>query len=494
MRPHTVFLELVLMGITKNAFAIDEALRKLAIKFGLTFRGCRCETNVKHPFFSATTDSGGADPKAATLVACNQIRCGPHTCDSMCKDSKQVRKRIVLPELVKQGAEIEEKLTTLIGSYNKSNQKSNMLEAAQQGFINMHQLSVQPLALIQKQDTGWWSGLCMIRRALEPRVRSGLALVAMMPVHEDKKVSTCLPTSLEWKELSSRVIVYTPMESVSTNLEGAKYVTISRVFPFIQKMLDKFEELGKNESVESKNLTEMGRATAAFLHTRGIQVWDNRKRYAAAVATILDPPYKTMVWLNEADQDEAWSLLKDAVKLQKELIAEKADAAATAEAAVTSANVTSAPKKQDGVAEEVSVQETLLSMSVEESDSEEELEEDGKDEIEEYKKIKCRKILGALIKKGDSYYPNPHFDSFAFWRDRQDEFPVLSRVFRRYSSMSGSGAGVERVFAVSGYLGRARRAAMGNVTMNANLFIKQNEDWIEKQEAFLREKGILPLK
>lgn len=60
-----------------------------------------------------------------------------------------------------------------------------------------------------------------------------------------------------------------------------------------------------------------------------------------------------------------------------------------------------------------------------------------------------------------------------FWECNANRFKVLSKIARKYLAVPASSAGAERVFSVSGWLGRARRSSLTPKNVSRLLMIRE---------------------
>ena len=69
---------------------------------------------------------------------------------------------------------------------------------------------------------------------------------------------------------------------------------------------------------------------------------------------------------------------------------------------------------------------------------------------------------------------NPNCDIFAWWRQNQDKFPILLKLFKRFNSAPPGSHEVERLFSRAGYIDNDRRNLLLPETLEKLLFLNVN--------------------
>jgi hypothetical protein len=62
-----------------------------------------------------------------------------------------------------------------------------------------------------------------------------------------------------------------------------------------------------------------------------------------------------------------------------------------------------------------------------------------------------------------------------WWRNNQQNFPILSRIVKRYLSIPATSVECERIFSKAGYLMNKSRASLGEKMLDMILFLCKNE-------------------
>ncbi|KAG8225184.1 hypothetical protein J437_LFUL001311 [Ladona fulva] len=153
------------------------------------------------------------------------------------------------------------------------------------------------LMLKQEVATRWNSTLIMLRRLLEVKTSLTLAL-------------TCLPrsppalTNGQWEILEDCIPLLNPLEELTTELSGDKYMTSSIIIPLI---------MGAQHLVmNSKPATTVGkRLKEVLLENFSMRLSPYEKQVITSSATILDPPLKKMAFGLEENASKAYNRIQD---------------------------------------------------------------------------------------------------------------------------------------------------------------------------------------
>lgn len=60
-----------------------------------------------------------------------------------------------------------------------------------------------------------------------------------------------------------------------------------------------------------------------------------------------------------------------------------------------------------------------------------------------------------------------------FWESNLNRFTILAKIARKYLAIPASSAGVERIFSISGWLSRARRASITSENISRLLLVRE---------------------
>ncbi|XP_054652845.1 zinc finger BED domain-containing protein 4-like [Dunckerocampus dactyliophorus] len=150
--------------------------------------------------------------------------------------------------------------------------------------------------LIQEVDTRWNSTFQMLQRLLEQREPVGAALASL--------TTDVLPLNCaEYEEVAECLEVLGPLSLATTELSVEKKVSASKVIPLVRMLQHKITE--KSTSLLHPCAKQLSQSLLQFLVAR-CNVENIR---VLAVATILDPRFKTLAFGNQTKAQEAVSRL-----------------------------------------------------------------------------------------------------------------------------------------------------------------------------------------
>lgn len=76
-----------------------------------------------------------------------------------------------------------------------------------------------------------------------------------------------------------------------------------------------------------------------------------------------------------------------------------------------------------------------------------------------------------------------------FWESNSNRFGVLSQIARKYLAIPASSAGVERIFSISGWLSRARRASISSENISRLLLVREEAQRLMMQGGLKRKNN-----
>ena len=291
---------------SKTGPVLAGKLKECLENFGIVYTGCvggnecahsdpkHTTADTRHCVFADTTDSGGSDPTAASMAACNAVRCLPHCINTVYRAAVETPEEDdSYSEALGQCIAVIEKVTAVARAYRASTKLSDALHKKQKQVILdlQNPSSSVPHVLKLPCITRWGSTYDAITRFLEPIVLQAVRYIGVESISDDTAASAGnLPTQDEEKILRELVRVLEPLKIVTVKMQGEKFVTMSCVYPHVCYMLHSLRTMA-----ESNDLHTCSREFASHLHEQmAIRLSSQFVRASSLVATILDPRFKRM--------------------------------------------------------------------------------------------------------------------------------------------------------------------------------------------------------
>ncbi|KAL1254902.1 hypothetical protein QQF64_012963 [Cirrhinus molitorella] len=267
----------VVLGVSKfpkqhTADNIKEALSDVISDWGLTGSVAAMVTdNVANISISGIQKLG-----------LRHLPCFAHTINLIVK--RAIEEQEVL-------ADIRSRARRVVSFFRSSTKATEKLILAQE------RMGRQPLKLIQEVDTRWNSTHDMLQRFIDLREPVGAALANLSS--DDMPLS-----SADFEIISESLEVLAPFKYATEELSAEKRVSASKIIPIIRMIQHKVAE--KTALARNASASSLGTALQKYINKRCSNAESIR---VLALATLLDPRFKTLGFGNQDNAREAERLL-----------------------------------------------------------------------------------------------------------------------------------------------------------------------------------------
>ncbi|KAI2643954.1 E3 SUMO-protein ligase ZBED1 [Labeo rohita] len=367
----------VVLGVSKfpkshTADNIKEALSELISDWGLT-------------------GSVAAMVSAIQKLGLRHLPCFAHTINLIVK--RAVEEHEVM-------ADIRSRARKVVSYFRSSTNATEKLILAQE------RMGRQPLKLLQEVDTRWNSTHDMLQRLIDLREPVGAALASLsndiMPL-----------SSADFDIISESLEVLAPFKYATEELNGEKRVSASKIIPIIRMIQHKVAE--KTALVRNASASSLGIALQQYINKRCSNVESIR---VLALATLLDPRFKTFGFGNQDNAREAEQLLTAECASIIRLTSEHAS-----QAEASSSQAAQNPPSSDDLWQ-------LLDSRVSETQRHHSCNADATIEVKRY--------------ISDAYLPRSE-DPLKYWQAHK-EYPHLYTLARKYLAVTATSVPCERIF------------------------------------------------
>ncbi|KAL1254917.1 hypothetical protein QQF64_012978 [Cirrhinus molitorella] len=170
-------------------------------------------------------------------------------------------------------------------------------KATEKLILAQERMGRQPLKLIQEVDTRWNSTHDMLQRFIDLREPVGAALANLS--------SDIMPlSSADFEIISESLEVLAPFKYATEELSAEKRVSASKIIPIIRMIQHKVAE--KTALARNASASSLGTALQKYINKRCSNAESIR---VLALATLLDPRFKTLGFGNQDNAREAERLL-----------------------------------------------------------------------------------------------------------------------------------------------------------------------------------------
>jgi hypothetical protein len=484
---------------THNAEQLVEHLKDVMKEFDIHYAGCaggedcahssgvHTHAATRHCAFAGVTDSGGSDPRASAMFACNALRCFPHGIQTCYKST--VEEKEPEPDIARV-VDLINKVVSTVRYYRASTKMMDAFLTVQLDALRSDLTAVYggvkiPHRLLRACITRWGSTYDMLKRFFEPVVQHAFFAVAAGQTDENPAAVSSLPVGEDKTILQDILLVLTPLKIVTVLMQGEKYVTLSAVYPELCNIAYDLEDMAEGRPPRSDprqhELHPVARSFAKKLgEALSARVTSTFLRPASLIATAVDPRFKRLRLIDPQSHRDAWKYVLAAMEHEKVLGAREAAAAAASEAAlaeapdadvssaaaraVAAARVAAADEQKDHAVPDNRVfpdprpDRVRFSSRWQPSPDERGIEErhavpgreSAAEELARYRLVTPEDSGYGDAEGRGGGIPTMEVDPCAFWKTRAKEFPLLNRVARKYLSIPAASAAAERMFSYTG--------------------------------------------
>lgn len=192
------------------------------------------------------------------------------------------------------------KIRRIVTFFHKSSTAAELLKQKRR------MLALPDHKLIQDVTTRWNSSYDMVQRYLELQAA---VYAALLSLKKDKDMSAL--TDTEISDAEQFVTIMKPLKDATTVMCDEKVPTISVLLPLYEKILSNFQPADEDSSM----ITDIKRIAVKDLKDRYSGVMDTLRK-----ATVIDPRFKSMPFLTEADQVSTYTeVTLDAASVSKQV-------------------------------------------------------------------------------------------------------------------------------------------------------------------------------
>lgn len=360
----------------------------------------------------------------------------------------------------------------LVGTFRHSNQKMDQLKQYQITEIENLELNVderKPVPIIPIEDcsTRWWSTYSMLDRLYSLKKHIGI-MEAVGSI--DNNLSEA-----QWNVVAEIVKLLKPFMVVQEWFEGEHYVTVSSVCILIENIRKKLNDLKVSINNEAaaivveviKSFQEAwgkGLDPANEHKTRGARQRVKGFQPAHLCAAFLDPRSKSMTYFDEATKIQIQLMIKHEAEAMSQNMKDSPPVAVTKV-------YRSASSIDEMLNEEEEVEAAVSTTSVE-------------NEIHKYLSMK-KLAYYQTTSDGGRRMNNP----LDWWRINQPEFPILSKLAKKYLCIPATSAPVERLFSRAGLTITEKRNRLAEDVAADLIFLNANWDKLDfSMEKLLKGK------
>jgi hypothetical protein len=284
--------------------------------------------------------------------------------------------------------------------------------------------------------TRWNSSIVMMKRVLSWREAINLALLATGK--DQEAYSNHKITDEDVRLLEQFIEVTESLYDGTIELQASATPSLSSSLFWYFSIYFGMQQSGKNRKYDHI-IQEFCEAVEQKLGAK----FEFDKDTVMVLATMLDPRFKNLVILNHAPdrQNMLWSIL------QREYTSVSSEFNISAASSV-SVSISSSPTE---IKPPSAMQKALSRVG---------LKIDTDSEIDRYK---------AIPAVAESVNP------LEWWRSNSDDFPILSRMAKRYLAIPASSAASERAWSVLGNIFTRRRNRLTSETLCKLLMVKHNQ-------------------
>lgn len=377
--------------------------------------------NIRDKVCGAATDNASNMVNAIRMLAGVQhFPCVAHTLQLSVKSGLNVsRVQRVLGRCRK-----------LVEHFNKSSKQTYKLREKQE------MLQLPKHRLIQECITRWGSTLHMIERLMEQQ--AAIAAVLM-----EGNMRHLIPESSEWTLIEQLVDILLPFQQATEAMSGVKYPTVSTVTPLLYKLLHKTLLITETDSGVIKEVKiAINRDLKERFQSSEVQKIIN-------VATYLDPRYKELPFVDEVTKVSILSKVEDEL-LAMEVMGPQSASIDERRGQLDDDDLPPPKKKKGPIS-------TLLG-----------------DIFENQGQLS----FSEVVSKEMAVYKEPaelDSDPLQWWYTRKSQYPLMSRVVKKYFSFVATSVPSERLFSSAGNVITDKRSCLTPEYANHLIFLYENQ-------------------
>jgi hypothetical protein len=415
------------------------------------------------------------------------------------KKYRRLVKYFSTPKQVEQLEKAQQDLnkTTYIGNYDNSNIDENEDESGDEDKPSYPRM----IRNITEIKTRWnskyhsWKRLAKLKNA----VKWIAATLPLSSNRQDKldgeKLNQILISDEEWDLLNQLIEIFKPFDEMTTYFSGANYATISSILPLIESLkeyykglsekhhindddvIDEevFEQLENNENMTSdfgsdcesdidstdendgelissiqnmnnnqQNIVDLFKKRLINIIYQSLLHYWGKPNIYALIATILDPRYKDLSFLEDDLKGEAELELRKLYDNLKELI-----------------NESSSMEFNTDNQETTNPNSSVLFNTMFKLRKKPNMVQN-KDEIDKYLDDSITPIV------------DDNLDIYQWWNDHKHKFPILSRLARMFLAIPATSVASERLFSDAGNNITIKRTSLSTNIVKKLMFLRQN--------------------
>lgn len=386
--------------------------------------------NISDKVIAIITDNGSNVKKAVNdILKKSHIPCVGHTLNLCVTDA--IEANVLFKDCLK-------KCKKIVTHFKSSNLASDKLKEVQ------NQLNVSNLKVKQEVSTRWNSSFIMIERLLEIREPLSVAMSYLPNAPEPLDAS-------EWVFLKECVEVLEPLHTMTEEMSGEKYPTLSMVIPLLRSIQHALKNTPTNTDVGLYLKTQL-----IEIISRRFSGWETNK--LVAKATFLDPRFMKSGFGLVENADKAEEYVTDELEFMKR---------SHQNIDVTEAsNVTiSTPPSNDQNMKKKDLARKKLWNWVD-------------TRVEEKRKSKTSSAVAssALVVRHYLELPQPERwkNPLPFCEKHKNVLPDIFKLQKKYLCLPATSVPSERLFSTAGLVTNDRRNRLDPKNLNNILFLHSN--------------------
>ena len=444
------------LPVSHNAANLATALQGILDEWGLSHKNLSCVT---------TDNAANIENAICDVLVWPHLGCFGHTLNLAVKAGLKIG----------QVKDALARCSRLVSYFHKSTTASYQLGEKQQA------LGLPSHALIQEVETRWNSILDMIKRVLEQQSAICATLI-------DQKRLDLMPQDHEFKILEEITKVIKPLRSITSQISGEEYVTVSALKPLFHYLVNTLKDpSGDDINAESTKQAVVGSTRAGtsssiadvIKKAQNAILIDLSSQYQSSLvimllcsASFMDPRFKSLLFISTDFRVEIHENIK---QLAIALVKNSKDSTESGEKSNGQAvgTGTDSSASGSGPARKKHKHEETWSVILGPMFNKEATNEDGNvtslivDALKQEVDKEFQKYLAEDLIAIDD---NP----LKWWKSNHFRFPTLSQVAKQLLCIPATSVPCERLFSTSGNIITPKRASLEPNTAGMLCFLAQN--------------------